>query len=208
MIDIPYKDIWDWNIYIPWWDFFTSTHSFMEHLMCIWKYNIQEYENLKIYWAALVNFCTFNLLFFSFYRKLYAISWLHICLIDETLHQPQKKSMHIYAKIVCALVNRFIKIISQGKSLLIRETLQWKYIYAKIVCAIHQNYLSLKNLLILQTLHQHSMEGLIKLWCILLLKKSGSKIKTTLCRRTLVKGHYFVNVELSKQKGCILVNFQ
>ena len=53
--------------------------------------------------------------------------------------------MHIYAKIVCALVNRFIKIISQGKSLLIRETLQWKYIYAKIVCAIHQNYLSLKN---------------------------------------------------------------
>ena len=41
MIDIPYKDIWDWNIYIPWWDFFTSTHSLMEHLMCIWKYNIQ-----------------------------------------------------------------------------------------------------------------------------------------------------------------------
>ena len=31
--------------------------------------------------------------------------------------------MHIYAKIVCALVNRFIKIIFQGKSLLIRETL-------------------------------------------------------------------------------------
>ena len=111
--------------------------------------------------------------------------------------------MHIYAKIVCAHVNRFIKIISQGKSLLIRETLQWKYIYAKIVCAIHQNYLSLKNLLILQTLHQHSMEGLMQLLCILLLKKSGSKIKTTLCRRTLVKGHYFVNVELSKQKGCV-----
>ena len=45
-------------------------------------------------------------------------------MIDETLHQSQKNlCIRIYAKIVCALVNRFIKIISQGKSLLIRETL-------------------------------------------------------------------------------------
>ena len=120
--------------------------------------------------------------------------------------------MHIYAKIVCALVNRFIKIIFQGKSLLIRETLHEhsmeEYLRKNSMCNSSKLSFSKKNLLILHTLHPHSMKELMQLLCILLLKKSGSKIKTTLCRRTLVKGHYFVNVELSKQKGCILVNFQ
>ena len=86
--------------------------------------NIEEYENLKTYWEALVNFCKSNLLFYILQKIIR--NNLVICLIDETFHQSQKnqkKSMHIYAKIVCALVNRFIKIIFQGKSLLIRETL-------------------------------------------------------------------------------------